>query len=103
MDKTRGNLPLTITLGALWGLLEATVGWGMHAGHLPYRSLLLFPIGAALMLIGVYCAGRSWKFRGLQPPYAWLSSFASPLARRFRWMGPVSLFLVAILVNHFTL
>lgn len=59
MDKTRGNLPLTITWGALWGLLEATAGWGMHVWHLPYKSLLLFPIGAACMLTGVYRAGRS--------------------------------------------
>lgn len=59
MEKTRGNLPLTITLGALWGLLEATVGWGMHLLHLPYRSLLLFPIGVAFMMTGVYRTGRS--------------------------------------------
>lgn len=59
MDKTRGNLPLTITLGALWGLLEVKVGWGMHLLHLPYRSLLFFPIGVTCMIIGVYRTGRS--------------------------------------------
>lgn len=53
MDKIQGNLSLSIILAALWGWVEATVGWGMHLLHLPYWSLLLFLTGAAFIMTGV--------------------------------------------------
>lgn len=57
--KPNSNRSLLIGLGALWGLSEATLGWGMHLLHLPYRSLALFPIGLFLMLYGVRRTGKA--------------------------------------------
>ena len=57
--KPNSNRSLLIGLGALWGLSEATLGWGMHLLHLPYRSLVLFPIGLFLMLYGVRRTGKA--------------------------------------------
>lgn len=56
---TKLNQPLLIGLGALWGLVEATLGWGMHLLHIPFRSLFLFPIGLFFMLYGVYHVGEA--------------------------------------------
>lgn len=57
--KFNFNSSLPVALGALWGLSEATLGWGMHLLHLPYKSLLLFPIGLFFMLYGVQATGRA--------------------------------------------
>lgn len=58
MDKTQRNLPLIFAIGALWSLVEPTAGGGMHVWHLPSYIWLLFPLGAAFLMDGVYHTGR---------------------------------------------
>lgn len=46
-DSHRALRLLTAVLfwGALWGLAEATLGWGLHRLHVPAVSLIMFPAG----------------------------------------------------------
>lgn len=39
--------------GAAWGILEATLGWGLHLIHFKGEALILYPFGLACMLAAI--------------------------------------------------
>ena len=48
---TKRNRFLTILFwGSLWGIFEATLGWGLHLMHFRGEALVLYPIGIYCML-----------------------------------------------------
>lgn len=49
----RGEKSLLVCLGALWGLVEATLGWGLHFLHIPGKGKILFMIGLLFMIYGI--------------------------------------------------
>lgn len=52
------NMKNLIFWGAAWGLLEATLGWGLHLIHFKGEALILYPFGLACMLAAArQCTG----------------------------------------------
>lgn len=45
---------LILGLGAIWGIIEASIGWLLHLLHMPGKGYILFSIGLCIMLYGVY-------------------------------------------------
>ncbi len=45
------NLLTILFWGALWGVVEATLGWFMHLVHFRGEMLLLYPIGLVCMMM----------------------------------------------------
>lgn len=45
----KGNTSRYLFYGALWGLLEATIGYFMHLFMVPFTGFVMFPIGAYFM------------------------------------------------------
>lgn len=49
----KGEKSLLVCLGALWGLVEATLGWGLHFMHVAGKGKILFLIGLVIMIYGI--------------------------------------------------
>ena len=46
--------------GAAWGILEVTLGWGLHLIHFKGEAMVLYPFGLACMLTAVrQCGGEA--------------------------------------------
>lgn len=63
MERDWLNLGTVLFFGSLWGLAEATLGFGLHllpriTGVPPLAGLVLFPVGVCFMLAGVTRTGR---------------------------------------------
>lgn len=52
------KLTTIIFWGALWGILEATVGWLMHLIHFKGEVLILYPFGLMCMMMAVKQTGQ---------------------------------------------
>ncbi len=50
----RTSKSLVLGLGAIWGVIEASIGWLLHLLHMPGKGYILFSIGLCIMLYGVY-------------------------------------------------
>lgn len=44
--------------GAVWGILEATLGWFMHLMHFKGEALVLYPMGLFCMMMAVRQSGQ---------------------------------------------
>lgn len=44
--------------GSIWGILEATLGWGLHSIHFPHVGLIMYPVGAYCMLCALNRIGK---------------------------------------------
>lgn len=56
----KGEKSLLVCLGALWGLVEVTVGWGLHFWHVVGKGEILFLIGLFFMIYGIRRTGKSY-------------------------------------------
>src|SRR5574344_1682062 len=52
------NLKIIIFWGALWGILEATLGWLLHLIHFKGEVLVLYPFGLMCMMMAVKQTGQ---------------------------------------------
>lgn len=50
MEKVKRNWKSILFWGSLWGLLEATLGWGLHLIHFKGEALILYPFGLLCMM-----------------------------------------------------
>jgi hypothetical protein len=44
----------SLKIGLLWGLVELTLGAAMHEVHIPYAGMMLFAVGASILLAGCF-------------------------------------------------
>lgn len=56
----KGEKSLLVCLGALWGLVEATLGWGLHFMHVAGKGKILFLIGLVIMIYGIRRTGKPY-------------------------------------------
>lgn len=57
MHKDLKTLAIIVSCGALWGLVEATLGFVLHQGLATITGLILFPIGFFWMRLGQRSSG----------------------------------------------
>ncbi len=81
---------ITLALGALWGFVETTLGFGLHLlrqfTFLPgLTAYVLFPIGFFIMLAAVRQSGSAWAALGVAGVAA-LIKLTSGFLPQVRWI-----------------
>ncbi|MGV3614683.1 MAG: hypothetical protein ACO1SV_05030 [Fimbriimonas sp.] len=64
------------TLGALWGVIEMTLGAAMHAAHVPFLGTWLTAIGICIALVGAHITKKPGTVLGIAVIAALLKLFS---------------------------
>ena len=99
------NLKTIIFWGALWGILEATVGWFLHLIHFKGEVLLLYPFGLMCMMMAAKQTGQIssvMKVAGVASLVKLLNLFMLPAVPVYHVTNPaVAIFLEGLVTWGF--